>query len=192
MADHPEVGKLFRNIQKFADDGAAGEITRAAPLSVDASDTEKAAWVTTISAELEKHFNEETIKAIRMGCHCNEEGRLPEMKQWLRGLYRESSSLAEFVGKVNAHGAGWYIKDGAIYTKFLTCECYMVQGIEHLDSKTWCYCTVGYTRNLFEYVFEQPVESELVQSIKTGSEFCVVKVLPEPKIAENSEVISKA
>jgi hypothetical protein len=179
MADHPEVGKLYRNIQKFVDDEAAAEISRAAPLSAGAGDAEKAMWVTGISDGLERRFDEATIKSIRMGCHCDEEGRLPEMKQWLRGLYRESSSLAEFVGKVNRHGAGWYMEDGAIYTKFLTCECYMVQGVEHLDTKTWCYCTVGYTRGLFEHVFGQPVESELVQSIKMGSEYCLVKVTPK-------------
>lgn len=188
MADHPEVGKLYRKILEFDDDAAAGEISRAAPLSADADATEKAAWVAAISAGLEKRFDEPTIKSIRMGCHCNEEGRLPEMKQWLRGLYRESSSVDEFVDKVNAHGAGWYMEDGAIYTKFLTCECYMVQSVEHLDTRTWCYCTEGYTRELFEYVFEQPVESELVQSIKMGHEYCVVKVTPKLDRGVISEV----
>lgn len=175
-AAHPEAEKLHDAGRKFGGGDLARKIAFGVPLPRGASDAEKAAWVLHITRELEGNFGEETIKAIRTGCHCRD--RLEEMKAWLGGLYREASGIEGFVAKVNAHGAGWYIEDGAVYTKFLDCECYMLRAVDGLESKTWCYCTLGYTKALFGAVFGHEVEVELVHTIKMGHDFCLVKVTP--------------
>lgn len=78
---------------------------------------------------------------------------------------------------MNELGAGWFIKDGELYTAYLDCSCPMLEGLERLKTKTWCHCTVGYGRATFEYVFDGPVRAELVESIKLGSERCVIKIV---------------
>lgn len=176
MREHPEVEKLCRNVAKYAPQDVAEQIACGIALPESADDAAKAAWVGSICRGLEERFDEETIKSIRLGCHCDEAGRLDEMKRWLRGLYVESSGIEDFVDRVNRHNAGWYIVNGEIYTKFLGCECHMLQGVDRLTSKTWCYCTAGYTEELFRHVFGCEVESTLLQTIKMGHDACVVKI----------------
>lgn len=174
--EHNEVTKLYRRLTAHCSPETAEAIARGVRLDASADDGEKASWVRHAAAALDEAFPADVIRAIRLGCHCDEEGRLGEMKEWLGGLYRESSTLAEFVEKVNAVGAGWHIEDGWIYTKFLTCECHMLRAVERLPTNAWCLCTEGYTRELFRHVFGCEVESELVQTIKMGHEFCLVKI----------------
>ena len=175
-AEHREKAKLRTALRGFCDPETARAVTDAADLPTTADDIKKAVWVKSVCAELEKRFAPETIREIRRLCHCDEEGQMAKMKSWLKGLFRESSGLEEFVDRVNAAGAGWYLRDGEIYTKFLGCECHMLGAVDRLDSKTWCQCTVGYTEELFTHVFDCPVEGELLQTIKMGHEFCVVKI----------------
>lgn len=179
MASHPEVEKLRSNIDAYADAAAAEAVACGVPLSPAADDAEKAAWVRHVVDELDRRFPEETIRAIRAGCHCDEAGRLGEMKEWLGRVYRESEGMEDFVDRMNRLGAGWRMEDGAIYTTFHSCECYMLREVDRLPSNAWCHCTAGYTKNLFEHVFGREVESELVQSVKRGAERCVVRVTPK-------------
>lgn len=177
MADwHIEARKLFRELSGIAGADAAREIAHGVPLRSDASDEEKAAWVRHVCGELERGFDAAAIRAVKTACHCDEQGKLPEMKQWLGRLYRESRSMAEFVDRVNEHGAGWYLEGGALYTKFLDCECSMLRGVESLPTATWCQCAIGYTENLFRHVFGYEVRSELLQTIKTGAPFCLIRI----------------
>lgn len=175
-ACHPAAESLLRSLEGKCPPEVADRIARGVRLTPDATDAEKAAWVAHTTRELERRLNQDTIREIRKRCHCREEGRLDEMKTWLGGLYRESSSMEEFVDKVNAHGAGWYLRDGEIHTKFLNCECHMLRDVSALDSMTWCLCAEGYTEELFGHVFGREVKSELVQTIRTGHEFCLVKI----------------
>lgn len=43
-------------------------------------------------------------------------------------------------------------------------------------SLTWCHCTAGYNKKLFEAVFETPVEVEVVHSIRQGFDECLLKI----------------
>ena len=176
---HQTAVALKRNLLRFCDETLADSIAFEIPLPSRATDKEKAAWVRHVVASLERHFSRDTVRSVMMGCHCENLCRLGEMKQWLGQLYGESSSVASFVEKVNSHGAGWRIEDGAIYTKFLWCECHMLKDVDSFSSTTWCHCTEGYTKALFEHVLGCEVESELVQTIKTGHECCIVKIMPK-------------
>lgn len=179
VAPHPVAIRLHRNLRRVCDAGLAYAIAFAASLPETASRAEKAEWVLRVTAELERCLPAATVRSVMLGCHRDDMCRLGEMKAWLGGLYRESASLEEFVDRVNEHGAGWRIEDGAIYTKFLWCECHMLREVETLPSMTWCHCTEGYTRALFEHVLDCEVESELLQTIKTGHDCCIVKITPK-------------
>lgn len=175
-SQHPTPRRLHANLLRFCDADMARDIAYGVPLSVSASDAEKAVWVRYAVSELERLFSPDTARSVMMGCHCEDVCRLGEMKTWLGGLFREASGFEDFVDRVNEHGAGWYFEDGWLYTKFLWCECHMLRVIERLPSMTWCHCTEGYTKALFEHVLGCGVESELVQSIKTGHDHCLVRI----------------
>lgn len=102
---------------------------------------------TTISKE-SSEFDVNTVKAIRQNCYCNENGRLEETAKELKLLY----------------------------TKMFTCECPMLEETALSQSLTWCQCTAEYNKKLFELVFEAPVDEEILQSIRQGFDYCLLRV----------------
>lgn len=189
---HPETVQLYRNIKMFSDERTAYDIVFGLPLSPDASSDQRAAWVRRIIDGLEKRFDAATIKAIRLGCYCTEK-EMPEkckstgylcadaelfsrVRDGLQGLYESSANLEEFVARANTENLGWYVENDELYTKFFECECPMLEAVGQLPTFTWCYCTAGYGKQLFEGVFGCPVDLEIIHSIRQGNEFCLMKV----------------
>ena len=190
---HPEAAQLYRNILRFADERTAREIAFGLPLVLGALPEQRAAWVHRVIDALEARFDAATIKDIRLGCYCNEV-EAPEkcknagylcadaelftrVSDWLRGLHASSASLEEFVARANTANLGWYVENGELYTKFFECECPMLEAVGRLPTFTWCWCTAGYGKRLFEDVFGCPVDVEIMQSIRQGHEYCLMKVV---------------
>ena len=60
----------------------------------------------------------------------------------------------------------------------------MLAGVDKLDTYTWCQCTTGYSKVLFEQAFGCEVDVELLKSIKVGDERCLMKIIPLGRIWE--------
>ncbi len=192
-AYHPEAVQLYESLLRYADRETAGDIAFGPELAPDASAEQRASWVRCVIAVLEERFDAATIKRIRLGCYCDEDERpgkckgigylcadkalFTKVRDWLRELYATSKSLEEFVEKANTENLGWYVQDGELYTKFFECECPMLEAVGTLPTFTWCWCTAGYGKRLFEAVFGHPVDIEILHSIRHGHEFCLMKVV---------------
>lgn len=173
---HPEALKMFKNIQEVSDAQTAEEIAFNTYLPLEPTNEQSADWVNAVCSALENRFDDDTIKVIRQGCYCREDGKLDENKSWLKKLYNESNNIEQFVEKVNEVGAGWHTENDELYTKYFDCSCPMLNGIERLNTKTWCYCTAGFGKEIFDEVFGCEVEIEILKAIKMGDEFCLLKV----------------
>ncbi len=132
------------------------------------------AWVQSSMNRLEQAFDEATVKQIRMRCQCGYE--MQERVVFLNELKGASSSLEEFAGSELALAAGLFCEHGELYLKFPFCPCPMLSGVDRLPSKTWCQCTAGYSKVLFQQVFGCPVDVELLKSIKAGDDICLMKI----------------
>jgi predicted hydrocarbon binding protein len=133
-------------------------------------------WACEVCGFLEERFDESTISNIRSTCSCSSGASVAEkMKKYLRS----SDTLTEFAGKFNSENTFAQIEvvGGALYYIYPTCYCSLIKRVEQPISKSWCYCTYGYVKSLFENVFEKPVEAKLIESIKTGGTRCAVKVV---------------
>ncbi len=53
----------------------------------------------------------------------------------------------------------------------------MLEGVEKLETSTWCQCTAGYSKTLFEKAFDCNADVELLKSIKMGDEVCLMKII---------------
>ena len=133
-------------------------------------------WVNSTMHRLEECFDAESVKQIRMDCQCGY--GMDEKLAFLKGLIVGSSSMEEFAGSEQAKAAGLFCEDGVLYLQFLHCPCPMLSEVSRLKSKTWCQCTTGYSKVLFEKAFGCKVEVELLKSIKAGDEVCLMKILP--------------
>lgn len=142
------------------------------------------AWVLSSMERLEQAFDQATVQQIRMRCQCGY--GMSEKVAFLKELKAASSSLEEFAGSEQALTAGLFCEQGELYLKFLFCPCPMLSSVEKLPSKTWCQCTTGYSKVLFEQVFGGCFEVELLKSIKAGDDICLMKIKPQSGVWEFS------
>ena len=140
------------------------------------SKEDDAAWVKSSMARLETQFDPAAVKQIRMNCQCGY--GMDDKLALLKELLASSSDLEGFAGQDKAKAAGLSCNDGELYLQFWFCPCPMLADVDRLDTYTWCQCTTGYSKVLFEKAFGCEVDVELLKSIKAGDEICLMKIIP--------------
>ena len=110
-----------------------------------------------------------------MCCQCGYE--MDEKLEFLKELIKSSSSLEEFANQDRSKAAGMYCSNGELYLQFPSCTCPMLAEVDRLDTDTWCQCTAGYTKVLFEKAFGCTADVHLLKSVKTGDDICLQKII---------------
>lgn len=141
---------------------------------------DNATWVKSTMARLENHFDWATVKQIRMNCQCGY--GMNEKLALVKELVESSSDLEAFANHDKAKAAGLSYTNGELYLQFPFCPCPMLADVDRLETNTWCQCTTGYSKVLFEIAFGCEVEVELLQSIKMGDTVCLMKIIPRDVI----------
>ena len=173
--DDPNMIRLMESMEKHGQKEAGEKYTNETTLDAAADINEKFAWAKKTCAFLEENFDDDTVKAIRMDCAC---GPQYEWIQSVKDAYDASISPEDFVEKTNALELGYWLEyDGtSYYLMYPQCYCDFVNQVEDKLTKTWCYCTLGYSKKMFEYVLGKEVEVELITSVKLGDKECRIKV----------------
>jgi predicted hydrocarbon binding protein len=169
---------IFEAIKNKSYTETAKEITYGQDES--AKSENNAEWVKSTMHRLESKFDQRTTKQIRMRCQCGY--GMDEKLALLKELRAAASNMEEFANSDKAKSAGLYSKDGTLYLQFLFCPCPMLADVDKLDTKTWCLCTTGYSKVLFEKAFGCEVEVDLLKSIKSGDDICLMKIIPHDLI----------
>lgn len=133
-------------------------------------------WVNNTMKRLEDNFDKSTIKKIRMNCQCGY--GMDEKFALLNELVRSSANLEEFTLNEKAKAAGLSLIDNQLHLQFPFCPCPMLAKVEKLNTNTWCQCTTGYSKVVFEKAFGCEVNVELLKSIKMGDDICLMKIIP--------------
>lgn len=134
-------------------------------------------WVKSAMRRLENSFDKSAAKQIRMNCQCGY--GMDEKLALVNELVESSSSMAELGNLEKARTAGLSCIDGELHLQFRFCPCPMLSQVDRLDTDTWCQCTTGYSKVLFEKAFGCKVDVELLKSIKKGDEICLMKIIPQ-------------
>jgi len=155
-----------------------GETAKAIVYGDDGSarNEDNASWVKSTMRRLENKFDPETVKQIRMACQCGY--GMDEKLALVEDLIASSSCLEEFAGSEKAKAAGLFYQDGAIYLQFQFCPCPMLADVDKFETNTWCQCSTGYSKVLFEKAFGCKVDVELLKSIKMGDDVCLMTIIP--------------
>ncbi|MDD4075552.1 MAG: DUF6144 family protein [Eubacteriales bacterium] len=138
------------------------------------------AWVQSTMCRLEEAFDGETVKRIRMRCQCGY--GMDEKLALLQELMQTATSMETLAGSEKARAAGLSCKDGQLYLQFAFCPCPMLAEVRRLESMTWCACSAGYSKVLFEKAFGCEVDVTMLKSIKCGDDICLMKILPKENI----------
>ncbi len=169
---------IFEAVRNQSDAETAGEIVYGKDET--AKGEANADWVKSTMGRLENKFDSITVKEIRMNCQCGY--GIDEKLALLNELKAGAKSMEEFANSDKAKAAGLFCENGILYLQFLFCPCPMLADVDRLETKTWCQCTAGYSKVLFEKAFGCSVDVELLKSIKAGDEICLMKIIPQGQI----------
>ena len=105
---------------------------------------------------------EKTYKPIALKYKGNVKGILDFMKQEFADIadYDEKNGTIHLVGK-----------------KFKSCFCPLVKGRSSLKSGTYCFCSMGWMKEVFETVTGKKVKVELEKTILRGADCCAYKMI---------------
>lgn len=165
---------IYENVRIKSDAETANEIVYGC--NGEAKNESNAEWVKSTMRRLENKFDQEEVRQIRMGCQCGY--GMDEKLALVKELMSSASNMDEFANSDKAKAAGLFYEDGTLYLQFLFCPCPMLADVDKLESKTWCLCTTGYSKVLFEKAFGCQVDVELLKSIKAGDDKCLMKIIP--------------
>lgn len=116
---------------------------------------------------LERVFDEES--RVRIMERCGRQCCGPTHQKVRKALFQESNSLEEFLEKLNELEAGKahyrITEQGAIIVEHPTCMCGQVkEAARRFPNHTYCMCSVGFNKELFETVLGRKVDVILVTS----------------------------
>lgn len=171
---------IFEAVKNESNDETASEIVYGQNQSEVENDP---TWVKNTMRRLDNRFRSEKVKTIRMNCQCGY--AMDEKLKLVQDLMKGANSLEDFADNERANMAGLSLINGELHLQFPFCPCPMVAQVDKLETNTWCQCTTGYSKVLFEKAFGCKVDVELLKSIKMGDEICLMKIVPNGLIWDN-------
>lgn len=140
---------IYEAVKKESDAETASEVVYGREMQAETENS--AEWVRSSMSRLETRFDGDTVKKIRRNCQCGY--GIEEKIALVRELKSMASNLEEFADSEKAKAAGLFTKDGELFLQFGFCPCPMLAEVERLETSTWCQCTTGYSKVLFEKAF---------------------------------------
>jgi len=170
------IGRLAKIIENDTNRGVLFKVMHDVERYTSTSNyKQKAAWVRGAIERLEQEVGVEKSRTIleqcgRKCCGVTSRKRAKESMN-------ESSTLKEFIEKLNDKGIGGsrlkLEDENKITGGYNVCYCGQVKHTqEPFLSDTYCHCSVGWYKQLFESSLNKSVNVKLVQSIICGSETC--------------------
>jgi predicted hydrocarbon binding protein len=140
-------------------------------------------WLIGMVEGLDEHFDEGKRTKLMHTCGraCfNTPWHQAEFKRWKK-LHEQSENLEDFLIKLERANPDWFRREGNVIHatfKFLDgCVCPIVKKIPHdVLSGTWCLCSAGLHKALFEETLERTVEVVLEESRRTGADSCRFRI----------------
>lgn len=130
----------------------------------------KAKWIRKAIERLETSAGKE--KSARIMEKCGRE--CFNQHQLAKQLKEKPKSIEEIIGRLNKGSVALRMKDkNTIIAEYHICLCHIVkQTKEPLPTDTYCCCSVGWWKQLFESALKKPVKVELAHSIISGAKTC--------------------
>lgn len=126
-------------------------------------------WVKNLIDSIDAHLDEETKRRVMESCGraCARGGAVDAAKACQGDLDKMLSTLKRWIGEENVR------KDGkVVYVVYDKCLCHLVADGPPRLPDTYCYCSRGWLKEMFETVAGKPVDVDLTESIKRGGEKC--------------------
>ena len=133
-------------------------------------------WIAWITAALDEHLDKETNAKILEQCgrHCQSESFIKKARK----IYETSEDTDEFLDKFGQVYKNLHKEGDAVYIVYSKCYCPNVNKIPQGKlSATYCSCSRGWAKALFEGALGRSVEVILEKSIVNGDEQCKFRIV---------------
>lgn len=136
--------------------------------------TEK--WITTLIDGLEKNVDAKTLAMILEQCgrQCQSQGFIKKAER----IYKKSKNLDDFLEKLGRIYKHLHREGEKVYIVYPRCYCSQVNKIPKGKlSGTYCNCSRGWAKALFEGALGRPVEVIMEKSIINGDNECKFRII---------------
>ena len=138
---------------------------------------QKAHCIKEITEILDQNLDFESRRSIMEECgrQCIGKSILAKARQ----LQRHSANIDDLLAKLNsAHIGGSHFsrQESIISAQYDKCYCGSVNKSKELFSNTYCYCSCGWFKHLFETLLQKPVEIVLKNYILLGNNVCIFQI----------------
>ncbi|WDP92714.1 MAG: hypothetical protein HUN04_24530 [Desulfobacter sp.] len=137
---------------------------------------DKSKWINTILHELNLVGDEVAIKIVEnCGRECikssNDYSKILKVRQSV-STFSDDDLIFEICHRELYQNKPTIQKQGSdIVIEYQQCSCGMVTSGK-INHPFLCNCTVGYTKQIFETIYNRPVKVELQKSILNGDDIC--------------------
>ena len=126
-------------------------------------------WIRTLMNHMDSQLDEGSrIQLMELsGRACARQGAVNAAKACKGDLDKFLLTMRKWVGQDNVRRDG-----NKIHLSYSKCLCPLVQSGSEKLSDTYCNCSRGWVKEMYETVLGKPVDVQLTESIKRGGEAC--------------------
>jgi len=131
-------------------------------------------WLKVLMESIDEFVDEKTRKEIMEKCGqacAIYHGEIDEIKL-IKRKGENLEKILETMNQENLWCGKWVKKGNTISSICNNCGCPFVKAEIIKPSPTFCYCSRGWVKSIFELILEKPVEVELEKAIGRGDEVC--------------------
>ena len=131
-------------------------------------------WVVSVIDGIDAFVEEDAKKKILETCGkaCGVyHGHLDKIAN-LKRKGKNLKEILDYMNRKNMWCGDWIYEDDIISSTCKTCECPLILNKMIELSPTFCYCSRGFVKAVFEKILEKPVDVELNKAIGRGDEVC--------------------
>jgi predicted hydrocarbon binding protein len=131
-------------------------------------------WVVNLLDELDRMVDEETRVRLLEGCGRKCIGRSFVAKA--EAIAKKSKNMGEFLDGLGRVWKHLHVDKDGVFVIYERCYCPLVRGYAGKVSPSFCNCSVGWIKELFETALKKPVKVKKITTIRQGSKQCRFKV----------------
>jgi predicted ArsR family transcriptional regulator len=133
-------------------------------------------WITCLIAGLDENVDEKTIVKVLEEC-----GRQCQSENFVKkahNIYQKSKNMNEFLDKLGKVYKHLHKEGDNVYIIYPKCYCSFVNKMPPQKlSATYCNCSRGWAKALFEGALGRPVEVVMEESILKGDNQCRFRII---------------
>jgi predicted hydrocarbon binding protein len=132
-------------------------------------------WVVNLLDVLDREVDEET--RVRILESCGRKCIGADVLKKAEAIAKKSKSTEEFLEGLSKVLKHLHVGKDGVFMVYEQCYCPLVKNYRGKLSSSFCNCSVGWVKELFEKALKKPVKVEKVGTIKQGNKQCKFRVV---------------